>query len=425
MGMAATFFNPQASSVNRQSSIVLLLALVFSGVARAESGTEIFEPVENSKPKKEPDSQPPLNVDEPGFKAKVVFPEKPAPKFDLDAHPAEGKKPRIKEWTLPREEGVEDGPSENEVPEPDALASTTREEISPALANVMEKEKNGKKLKELLRLYLEVVENEPENAPAHYRFGVLLARNGEWVKGAEELDKARSLKPENPKYQRDFGLAALQLGWLERGLEACQKAAAAMFAGASYQSALGDCYLALRRYDEADDAYSRAISLDKGRNADYIYNLGVASLHARAFKRALEIFDEAIKARNDCPRYYCGRGLACEYTRNVKQAIADYSTAIKLDRNCAYAHYLLAGVYSDPDDPTYTNRFEAKDHAEIAVKLTAYKNAPYLMGLARALRVYNDYDQAIAIARKAVELNPCDDYKRELSKLEQERFKTR
>jgi hypothetical protein len=94
-----------------------------------------------------------------------------------------------------------------------------------------------------------------------------------------------------------------------------------------------------------------------------------------------------------------------------------------LDANCAYAHYLLAGAYSDPDDPTFTNKYEAFSHAEKAVRLTNSKNAVYLMGLSRAFRVARKSDEAVQTARMAVELNPCEEYQHELNKLEEERFK--
>ena len=96
-------------------------------------------------------------------------------------------------------------------------------------------------------------------------------------------------------------------------------------------------------------------------------------------------------------------------------------TALKLDKDNAYAHSLLASVYSDPEDPTYTNKFEAMSHAEKAVKLTEYSNAQYLMGLARALRISRNYDQAVLVGRKALEIEPRDDYRRELVKIEQMR----
>ena len=99
-------------------------------------------------------------------------------------------------------------------------------------------------------------------------------------------------------------------------------------------------------------------------------------------------------------------GLAYENLKAFKQAISDYAAAVKADPKNAYAHYLTAGIFSDSEDPTYTNRFEAFDHAEKAVKLTNGKNAQYLMGLARALRLARNYEDAAEAAKRAVDLEP-------------------
>ena len=404
--------------------------------AWAEAPAEVLEPDEQEPKKEEPKPAPsktpeqenpprveklPLVIDDPGFKAKAVFPEVPVPKFDQSTRPGEEAKAKRKEWSMPQEEGVDQPAAEGDTTEVQS-DDKTREDISPALAKAIAKDKSGRKPKDVVEFYRQVVTDEPDNAAANYRLGVALVRNGQLAEGVALLEKALHLKPGNPKYQCDFGLAALRLGWLEKALAACQTAALALPAEPRFQSALGDCLLAARRLTDAVEAYARAVSLTKGKNADYVYNLGLVHLYAHAFKKAIEIFDEAISLRSDYPPYYCSRGLAYENSKNIKQAIMDYSKALSLDKNDAYAHFLLAGVYSDPDDPTYTNKFEAVAHAEKAVKVTQYKNAQYLMGLARALRVARNYDQAAAIAKKAVELDPRDEYKQELGKLEQMRM---
>ncbi|HYG78042.1 MAG TPA: tetratricopeptide repeat protein [Planctomycetota bacterium] len=356
----------------------------------------------------------PLVIDEPDFKATVVFPEQPAPNFDTDGTGKDKKRVRISRtnWGLPQEDGVDFSAAP-----PDAalldLPEQTKEEISPLLAKAIARDKAGRKAKDSIAIYQEVVSAEPENAPALYRLGLAFARAGDVRSGAEVLEKALNLQPRNPKYQCDFGLVALQAGWLEKAVTATQWAAAAVPANARFQSALGDCLLATGRVSAAADAYDRAWKLEPD-NAEYIHNLALAHLHGKAFKKAIEICNEAIRLRPNHAPYYCTRGLANENNRNQKDAIPDYQIAVKLDKNFAYGHYLLASVYSDPDDPTFTSAYEAVEHASKAVTLTNGRNAQYLMGLARALRVARQYDKALDAARRAVSLEPRDDYKKEL-----------
>ena len=368
-------------------------------------------------PKVDPDGAQerlPLEIDEPGFKAKAVFPEQPVPKYDQEGRPGSRFSRPIarRAWALPQEEGVEvqtgDGKSET-----DADTKDTSVEISPALAKAIAMEKRGKKPKDVLAVYKDVAASEPENAEAHYRLGLALAKNEEPRAAAAELEKCINLQPRNSKYMCDFGLVALQAGWLEKATLACQTAAVQQPANARYQSALGDCLLGTGKTSAAADAYNRAVNLEPG-NAEYIHNLALAHLHGKAYKKCLEIVNEAIKARPDHAQYYCTRGLAQESTKNVKEAISDYKVAVALDKNHAYAHYLLACVYSDPNDPTFTSAYEAIDHANRAVTITQGRNALYLMALARALRVGRNYEMCVDAAKRAIVLDPREEYKKEL-----------
>ena len=238
------------------------------------------------------------------------------------------------------------------------------------------------------------------------------------LKGLPQMETAIALQPRNPKYLCDYGIAALRAGWVEKAFAACQEAVNLSSQNGRYLSALGDVHLAAGHTVEATECYRRAIVTDP-KNSAYFFNLGLAYSRQREMKAAIEAYSEAITLKPSEPHYHCSRGLAFENLQNIKGAMEDYLTALKIDNKCAYAHYLLAGLFSDPDDPTYTNQFQAVDHAEKAVKLTGYKNAQYIMGLARALRVARNYEQAADVAKKAVELEPGrEDYRREWSTFE-------
>ncbi|HLX63055.1 MAG TPA: tetratricopeptide repeat protein [Planctomycetota bacterium] len=428
--------------------VALVCLLCLSMTLRAENTAEILDPnapVETqadnaaraaSSPVKKTDVPASGAVDEPGFKASVKFGNRPAPKYDWGTKntnqiPVPGAHSA---WAVPLEEGYQ---ASNAAANSDAAelssdeknAGAIGENISPALAAAIAREKAGakgkegkereKEGKEIVAMYRAVVEAEKDNPAAHYRLGLALVHNGDAQHGLVELETAIAMQPKNGKYLCDYGILALRAGWVEKAFAACQAAVSLAPENARYVSALGDVHLAAEHLPEAADAYSRAIKLDP-QNSGYLYNLGLTYLHARDFNKAAEILNEAVKMKPTYAPYYCSRGLAFENSKNVKQAMEDYLTAIKLDKNNAYAHYLFAGVFSDPDDPTYTNRFQAVEHAEKAVKLSNYKNAQYLMGLARALRVAHNMEQAVEAARKAVELEPArEDYRKELAQYQQ------
>lgn len=419
-------------SLCRKLQICAILLSLGLGLQAGEDRSDVVQP--GAQPAADPltlpgsrkPENPVLEVNEPGFKARVSSPEVPVV---TEATGAEG--PRVvrpakpREFTVPQEEGAS-GAEHVEPAEPVPAA----EAISPALAKAIAKERSGKKPKDMVPVYEEIAKAEPQCAAAHYRYGLALYRTGEFIKSLAAMEKAVELQPDNPKYQCDFGLVALQAGSVEKALAACHAAAMAVPSNARYQSAYGDCLLAAGKvYDStpegsarmqvfpALDAYTRAVNLEP-HNAEYIHNLGVATLHANSPKRALEIFDEAVRLQPKHAPYYCSRGIAYERNRKPREAIDDFQRALALDKENAYAHFLLANAYSDPDDPTYLNTYEALLHAQKAVKLTEGRNAQFLMGMARALRVARNYDEAIAAARLAIALSPRVEYKQEMAEFE-------
>ena len=391
----------------------------------AENAAEILDPNAPVPEKKSPVVPGPAGtVDEPGFKASVRVPnQQPSPNFDLGTkNTNQIAVPKNKAWSVPLEEGFAGRTNPSDAASEAASADKNQavaENISPALANAIAREKAGSKPAEMIPVYRAIVNSEKENAAPHYRLGLALVHAGELQNGLVELETVISMQPKNPRYLCDFGIAALRAGWVEKAFAACQAAVSVSPNTARYHSALGDVHLAAQHIPEAVEAYTRAVKLDPD-NSVYFYNLGLAYMHGREFKRATELFEEAIRIKPTSSTYFCSLGLACENLKNIKRAMEYYLAAIKLDKTNAYAHYLYAGIFSDPDDPTYTNRFEAVEHAEKAVKLTNYKNALYLMGLARALRVAHNYEQATDIAKKAVELEPSRaDYRKELAEFEE------
>jgi len=355
-------------------------------------------------------------VDEPDFKASVQVPTRPAPNYDPVSKGSVIGVPQHKAWAVPIEDGVTGPSSGTALPNNDEpQTAVTAEEISPALATVIAREKNGAKPQDIQAALQNVISADPQSAAAHYRLGMAFIRDSKPEKGLPELELAISLQSKNPKYLCDYGIAALRAGWVEKAFAACQAAVHLSASNPRFNSALGDVHLAAGHAADAVESYRRAIAAD-GKNPAYYYNLGLAYARGRESRLAVEAFNAAIQIKPGGSTFYCSRGLAFENLQDFRSALVDYKTAMKIDPKNPYAHYLYAGLYSDPDDPTYTNPFEAVAHAEKAVKLTEYKNAQYIMGLARALRVAHNPEQAVDVARKAVELEPGrEDYRRELA----------
>ena len=397
----------------RVAAIILTLLSALPRFVRAESAADLLDPVPTPKPPVPALNEPqkPLGtIDEPGFKASAKFKASPLPDYDPVAGSAGSiTVPKRNVWSVPKEDGASNSPTLAGSTDPshtgDDKNSKSVELISPALAGAIAREKSGTPLAEMLPLYRAISSADPASAAAHYRFGLTLLRLKETQKGLVEFEAAIALEPKNTKYLCDYGISALKAGWVEKAYAACSAAVQIAPNNPRYLTALADVDAAAGNAPEALEAYARALKEDP-QNANIYYNLGLVYMHARSYKQAIETFGEALRLKPNTSMYLCSRGLAFENSKNFKMALLDYKAAIKSDDKNAYAHYLYAGIFSDPEDPTFTNRFEAFEHAEKAVKLTDRKNAQYLMGLARALRLSRNYEQAADIAKKAVELEP-------------------
>jgi tetratricopeptide (TPR) repeat protein len=140
---------------------------------------------------------------------------------------------------------------------------------------------------------------------------------------------------------------------------------------------LGTTYYRLGRYDEAEKAFRKAMSLnpddicaydqsgkmyyDLGKYQDaaaafkrevalrpnfsvYLY-LGNAHVYARQFASGVDAYSEAIRLNPVDPSAHFQLGVAYNYLERYEQAVEEYKKAIYLKPDYENAHYCLASVY--------------------------------------------------------------------------------
>jgi tetratricopeptide (TPR) repeat protein len=88
------------------------------------------------------------------------------------------------------------------------------------------------------------------------------------------------------------------------------------------------------------------------------------------------------------------------------EAIGKYREALRLDPDLAEAHNNLAWLYATCDDPKFRNPHAALEHAQRSVELTQWKDGNSIDTLAEAYYVNGNYQQAVDIQKKALELEP-------------------
>ena len=116
---------------------------------------------------------------------------------------------------------------------------------------------------------------------------------------------------------------------------------------------LGRTYAALRKTDEAVDAYRRAIELDQ-RDAWSMNNLGLLLLEAKRADQALPLLAGAVELRKDVPEFHNNLGMALEHTGRFTAAATAYNDALTVDPTYVKARQNLTRVEAvkrGPDEP--------------------------------------------------------------------------
>jgi tetratricopeptide (TPR) repeat protein len=225
-------------------------------------------------------------------------------------------------------------------------------------------EANGQ-LEQAAGAYRKALQADPSFAPA--RLALILAElnRGNREVALAEAKKAAAEMPTSPEIQMLIGEMAIRGGDYAEALAYLERAMKGLPGNADGWALLGRAYHYNRRYDEAADAYKKAVALtplnagyrttlglilgqagelEEGlaelrkvtgtpgykdaagwTNLGWIYrNMNRADESIAAYKKALELDPKQEQAA-------LGLGWAYQYTKNYDQAIAAYNQAIQID----------------------------------------------------------------------------------------------
>jgi tetratricopeptide (TPR) repeat protein len=167
---------------------------------------------------------------------------------------------------------------------------------------------------------------------------------------------------------------------------------------------LGIAYENLERYDEALDAYARAISDSPAYGLLYTNRANVYAAQGDA-EKAVEEHSEAIRHDPLLAIAYNNRAVVYSDQHRFERAAADYDMAITIDPNCA-ACYVNRGAFRAEVNHDYPAALVDFDRA---IKIDPFDGWAYTNRAATYLAL-GQPDLAMADLQRAVKLNPDDDY---------------
>jgi len=248
---------------------------------------------------------------------------------------------------------------------------------SNLLQEAIEHHRAGR-LKEAGRLYLQILESQPENADALHLLGLIAHQAGDPARAADLLERAVRIRPNQAQWHNLLGLVYTDLD-RDSEAQAAFEWAITLDAQPEFSNNLGILHKKHRRIAEAERAFSAAIVRDPDF-ADAHYNLGnlysangkpadarasferalianPAHAHALAAlgqltlasgqpEEAIPLLERALSLLPNEAGLHCELGDALEKLHRLEDASAAYRKALRIDPKLARAWYSAGCVES-------------------------------------------------------------------------------
>lgn len=295
---------------------------------------------------------------------------------------------------------------------------------------------NAKKYKEAIDVLKHVVEKEPDNVDAFEALGIANQRLGKYSESSEYFKQGIIINP--PKRYKSIGLNYSMSEKYDEAIDAYKKAIELDSNDAEAYAGLGAVYTLSGRHQDAIESCLRAISIDSECTEAY-YWLGLAHHNMGDYGKAIEAYKRELSIDSQVEEAYIALGGAYVELNAYEDAITAFNNALKIEPNNTFTYNQLGSAYFElgrtaeayeafkkairiePNDAKAHGNLgfihqslgqykEAVECYEQTCKLTDYKNHVYITALAAAYAENRDFTKAIKFQEKAIELLGNEDF---------------
>lgn len=187
-------------------------------------------------------------------------------------------------------------------------------------------------------LYLRLLEDQPDYAPACHLYGRLLAARGKREQALEWEQRAVAAAPDYEDALAGIGGLQLELDRHDEALVTLKSLLQNNPRSHVGLNALGLTQMKLGRFDEAVDAL-RGATVQKPDNPVYQFNLGVACQKRRSLQEAVAAYNRALALQADYVDAYFNLAVVYDNAGHSDRAQASYRQVLKLrpDDEIAFA----------------------------------------------------------------------------------------
>ena len=255
------------------------------------------------------------------------------------------------------------------------------------------------RIAEAIELYNLFLPADKSDARLLYMLGLAHLQIGQLEKGVEQIERSILLNPDNAFAHYNLGTALRRLDRMDEALVSYDWAIALRPVFAEAYSNRGLVLEALNRLGDALASYKRAIAL-RPDDAKTYNNLGKALKALNRLDEALASLDHAIALKPDYAEAYSNRGTVLQEFNRLDEALASCDRAIALKPDFAQAYSnrgavlqafnRLDGALASYDQPIALDPGYAQ----------AYSNR------GTVLQAFNRLDEALASYNQAIALDP-------------------
>ncbi|MCW9679361.1 tetratricopeptide repeat protein [Dolichospermum planctonicum UHCC 0167] len=282
-----------------------------------------------------------------------------------------------------------------------------------------------KRFPESIEAYNQAIKFYPDYKLIYNSRGLSYVNLQKYQQAIDDFNQAIQLDPKNADYYHSRGLAYSLLNKHQQAIDDFTQAIQLDPKNAQYYYSRGIAYSFFNKHQQAIDDFNQAIQLDP-KNAEYYSVRGMQYVISREYKKAIKDFTEAIRLDDKSVFYYGYRGIAYSGLKQYKQAISDLTETIRRDPK--NAPYTVGGLrYSEFKDnkiliSSYNKRIsivykargdshwnlknykQAIDDYTQAIKIDP-KNAIYYDARGNTYFQLKDYKQAINDFTQAIKLD--------------------
>ena len=246
--------------------------------------------------------------------------------------------------------------------------------------------------------YQLAIELDPELALPHFQLGYLLTQQGKFEKAVPFYQKAIALYPNHTGAYYQLANAYFRMGKQEEGKRQLEKFREIK---AKERFNLAEQSLKEGEIDEALTAFQRALDMDAAFAPAYA-RLSAIALQQNDLETAAEYLQQALEIRPSFAAGHYQLGSIYHKQGEVAKAIESFETALQLRPNFAPACNALAWLYAE-------NEKNIDDAITLARKAIELKpTASYWDTLAYALYKARRYKEATEAIATALDLQPND-----------------